>query len=234
MSITRTFPWLHALVRTPRYFAHCFTHRTRTPLSVAHDTPALFVGGADTVSHLHVDQMRSNFWMYVGEGYKHWTCFHPDDTQLLKPTWDDEDQLHRFPALQTLEEAEGGVAGARRLDFTLGPGETLYIPRGTPHEVCNLTATTAVSANFIDQSNREEATAQARAKAARCAAGSARAANLMQIANALDEIDWPDVEEDVAAAEAEVPAEVDEVERMVVRLPAHERCMTNTPVRLCG
>lgn len=63
LPVTRHFPWLHRLYRAPRYFMHCFSHRTRRALSIAHDTPALFIGGAGTRSALHVDQMCSNFWM---------------------------------------------------------------------------------------------------------------------------------------------------------------------------
>lgn len=61
LAVTRHFPWLHQLYRAPRYFLHCFTHRTRRALSVAHDTPALFIGGAGTRSPLHVDGTRPNF-----------------------------------------------------------------------------------------------------------------------------------------------------------------------------
>ena len=136
VSITRHFPWLHRLVRVPAYFMHCFTHRTRETLSVAHDTPSLFVGGNHTISHLHIDQMCSNFWMHLGEGYKHWTTFHPDDAELLRPAWDDDGQIYRFQPLGELERSSdcaGHIAAARRLEFTIGPGDTLFIPWNTPH-----------------------------------------------------------------------------------------------------
>ena len=225
-SFTRHFPWMHRLVRVPAYFLHDFSHRTRRALSVAHDTPALFVGGGGTRSPLHIDQMRSNFWMYLGEGYKHWTTFHPDDVAHLAPAWDDAEQIERFPALDALDAA--AVARARRLDFTLRPGDTLFIPRGTPHEVVNLCATTAISANYVDQTNVLETVAQTRARLARCAAGSARAANLREIADGLDEIDWPDVEDDVGAPPSASRAE----DALVGRFALHERSMTIDPVKL--
>jgi hypothetical protein len=68
VPVPRHFPWLLQLFHVPRYFTHCFTHRTRTRLSLVFDTPALFVGNAGTGSPLHVDQMCSNFWMFLAEG----------------------------------------------------------------------------------------------------------------------------------------------------------------------
>jgi hypothetical protein len=50
------FPWLFDEVAVPGYFLHDFAHRTRRKLSIMHDTPSLFVGGAGTTSALHVDQ----------------------------------------------------------------------------------------------------------------------------------------------------------------------------------
>ena len=119
--------------------------------------------------------------MHLGEGYKHWTTFHPDDAHLLQPKWDADGQIHRFPPLEQLERSPpaGGagdvLAAARRLEFTIGAGDTLFIPWNTPHEVRNLTPTCAVSANFLDQSNVLAAIEQARAKMERCEKGSERA-----------------------------------------------------------
>ena len=51
--IARLCPWLLKEVKVPRYFLHCFTHRTRTPLALVYETPALFVGAAGTCSSMH-------------------------------------------------------------------------------------------------------------------------------------------------------------------------------------
>lgn len=226
-SLTRHFPWIHRLVRVPSYFLHDFSHRCRRRPSVVHDTPALFVSGRDTRSALHIDQMRSNFWMFLGQGYKHWTTFHPDDAHLLSPEWDEVEQIERFPPLATLDAS--AVAKARRLDFTLRPHDTLFIPRGTPHEVLNLCATTAVSANFVDQTNVAETVAQTRARVARCVPGSARAENLREIADSLDEIEWPSVEDDLADVHRTTCASP---RALVGRFAVHERSMSIDPVRL--
>jgi hypothetical protein len=233
VPVARHCPWLFNEFSVPRYFLHCYSHRTRRALSIAYDTPAFFVGAASTASGLHVDQMRSNFWMYVGEGYKHWITFHPDDAPLLSPAWDDAEQIDRFRPLAQLgadAAAAAAMGRARRLEFTLCEGETLYIPRGTPHEVTNLCATAAVSANFIDGSNLHETLTQGRAKLQRRDAGSERARNLRGMLDALDEIDFPELDDDVAAEErAPLPGE-----QMVGSFPLHERLKSSRPVQLCG
>lgn len=120
VPLARHFPWLFQRVRVPRYFLHCFSHRTRRRLSIALDTPALFVGAKATRSALHVDQMCSNFWMFLAEGEKHWTTFHPDDTQLLKPAFDEPEQIDRFQPLEVLEADPGARRSfaARRAKLT--------------------------------------------------------------------------------------------------------------------
>ena len=132
------------------------------------------------------------------------------------------------------------LARARRLEFTIGPGDTLFIPWNTPHEVRNLTPTCAVSANFLDQSNVNAAIGQARAKAARCEPESERARNLHQIADALDEIDWPEARDDDPHACRGDALCLDEAEagegeeRLVGRFAAHAAVMGMRPVRLAA
>ncbi|CAE8627750.1 unnamed protein product [Polarella glacialis] len=221
ISVARHYPWLFQHVRIPRYFLHCFSHRTRHQLSMAYDTPALFVGTPGTRSSLHIDQMCSNFWMFLSEGRKHWITFHPDDTKLLSPTLDQEDQIYRFRSLSELEadpEASSSLRKARKIEFTISAGDLLFIPHGTPHEVTNLTATCAISANFFDQSNIKESLEQTARRLAEREPGSERHSNLALILNALEEIDWPDLEEDLSP-EDDLPRSGDE---MAGCFPCHE------------
>ena len=250
--VARLCPWLLREVKVPRYFLHCFTHRTRTPLPLAVETPALFVGAAGTRSSLHVDAMCSNFWMLVTEGAKHWTTFHPDDAHLLSPEFDSDEQIDRFPSLAELEAsavnespssvaassgiaaASGGVAAARRLDFELRAGEVLYIPHGTPHEVHNLSATVSVSANFLDQTNIAKSLRQGWEKVARREPGTARHTNLRAVMEALDEVEWPE-----AAADDLLDPHADRrcqpPRKLVGRFPSHERLKRVKPVKVgCG
>ena len=109
---------------------------------------------------------------------------------------------------------------ARRLDFTLLEGEVLYIPHNTPHEVTNLSDTCSVSANFIDQTNLADCLRQSWAKLVRRDPSSARHANLQHIARALEEIDFPPLEEDLESRDHEACVVG---EQMVGHFPCHER-----------
>ena len=67
------------------------------------------------------------------------------------------------------EEGDGGgaslLAHADRYEALLQPGECLFVPAGSPHLVRNETHTAALSANFVDASNLELATAELRVAA---------------------------------------------------------------------
>ena len=224
--------------------------------------------------------MRSNFWMFLAEGSKRWSCFHPDDAPLLSPTFDEPEQIDRFPPLATLEAEPATaerLARARRVDFELRAGEVrratrrahtrrrypptatrphshptptptprprprprppstttrqvLYIPHDTPHEVANVggAPTVAVSANYLDQTNVALALEQGAAKLARRDAASARHANLAQTIEALGEIEWPPLDDDLeprgGAAEGARGGAA-----MVGRFAAHERLQHSRPV----
>eukprot|EP00927_Polykrikos_kofoidii_P055562 TRINITY_DN49788_c0_g1_i1.p1 TRINITY_DN49788_c0_g1~~TRINITY_DN49788_c0_g1_i1.p1 ORF type:complete len:407 (+),score=61.93 TRINITY_DN49788_c0_g1_i1:109-1329(+) len=229
VPVARHFPHLFHYVKTPRYFLHCFSHRTRREISMVYDTPALFVGAQGTRSDLHIDNMCSNFWMFLAEGQKHWVTFHRDDAELLSPSFDVGEQIRRFRGLTVLEEEScmmAKLSKARRLEFTLGPGELLFIPWNTPHEVTNLDTTTSFSANFFDQSNIREAIEQGRARLAQRDVGTDRHRNLKAMLDALEEIEWPDVEEDLGRGD---DSKLDG-EDMLGWFPCHERLKSHTPV----
>jgi len=195
VSIANYFPWLFRHFRCPRYGLHCFSHRTRQGNFARDNTPSLFVGAAGSGSALHCDQLSTHFWMFLAEGRKAWTTFHPDDVELLGYEWDEEEQIRRFPPLAELESDPGArekLHCARRLDFVLEEGELLFIPANTPHQVRNLTRTVSVSANFWDQTNLADALRKLEAKLAR----SERPA-LRRLHSALAEVDWPDITDDL-------------------------------------
>lgn len=196
VSIANYFPWLFQHVKIPRHFLHDFNHRTRQQNFAANNTPSLFIGAQGTRTSLHIDQLSSNFWMLVCEGRKHWTTFHPEDTELLSPEFDDYEQIYRFRDLEVLEEDQLSVdklRSARKLEFVLEEGEVLFIPQGTPHQVRNLTPTVAVSSNFTDQSNITATLAQLVVKMAHVEEDKKRHAVLDAFFTALNEIDWPEL-----------------------------------------
>jgi len=226
VSIPNYFPWLLQHIKVPRYFLHCFSHRTRQRNFAGNKTPSLFIGVKDTLTHLHIDQLCSNFWMFLAEGRKRWITFHPEDAELLSPVLDEKEQISRFPALETLREdadLASKLKRARCLDFVLEEGEVLFIPQGTPHEVYNVTPTVAISSNFFDQSNLEPALRQMERKLAQPSSSEV----LKQCHAAMDEMEWPSLEDDLAStSETCLPGS-----DMVGLFPSHEELQYATPFR---
>mmetsp|Transcript_74069 Transcript_74069/g.176384 ORF Transcript_74069/g.176384 Transcript_74069/m.176384 type:complete len:730 (-) Transcript_74069:9-2198(-) len=187
LSLPLQLPTLLDHVRIPRYFAHCRLQRTRLRHCFDRSWPTLFIGAKGTHSRLHVDQWHGHFWMTVASGSKNWSIWHPEDTHLLSPSFPGKGVHPTFPDLDELEHSPG-FASARRIDFTLHEGETLFVPGGSPHFVVNAEDSTAFAGNFLDESNCEAATADLRAMAA----GEAEENPISQVLAALDEVDWPD------------------------------------------
>ena len=52
-----------------------------------------------------------------------------------------------FPALR----------GATVFEADLRPGDLIFVPAGLPHQVVNVEATVAVSVNFVDETNLDDA-----------------------------------------------------------------------------
>ena len=104
---------------------------------------------------------------------------------------------------------EGQCPRRRAGNFVLEAGELPYIPHLTPHEVVNPSATCSVSANF-DQTNVAAAVVGARqARAPR--ARPDRYLNLQRMMDALDEIEWPLLEDDLQRQD-DLPADAMRVE----------------------
>jgi len=73
----------------------------------------------------------------------------------------------------------------------------LYVPAGAPHEVENIGtgSTVAISGNFFDQTNVQDVLEHLQRKLEKVE-DPRRVANLQRTLNALDEIEWPTLEED--------------------------------------
>mmetsp|Transcript_13125 Transcript_13125/g.29580 ORF Transcript_13125/g.29580 Transcript_13125/m.29580 type:complete len:489 (+) Transcript_13125:343-1809(+) len=186
LSLPLQLPLLLEHIKLPRYFTHCRLQQTRLRHCFDRSWPTLFIGAKGTHSRLHVDQWHGHFWMTVVSGSKHWSVWHPDDAHLLSPTT--HGGVHpTFPDLAELE-ASSGFAAARRLDFTLHEGETLFIPGGSPHFVVNAEDSTAVAGNFLDESNFDAALADLRAMASH----ELDPGPMAEVVRALEEVDWTD------------------------------------------
>lgn len=92
------------------------------------------------------DAFGSNFWMLLVEGRKHWSFFSARDLPALRPTYP-----FSFDPVFPPDAAAG--CGAEPSEVELAAGELLFVPANCPHEVRNLTATVALSGNYVDESN---------------------------------------------------------------------------------
>lgn len=148
INVHQLLPSLLEDIPYPRYFAHCLLHQTRLNHPWKRAWPTIFLGKATTKSSLHVDQFHTHFWMTIIRGSKRWRIWEEADTGVLNPSWAAgrldpvfDDEPERPP----------------RWEDSVKEGETLFVPGGTPHQVTNETDSVALAANFIDQTNLDEA-----------------------------------------------------------------------------
>jgi len=109
--------------------------------------PSLFVQPAGTRCGLHVDQAGTHFYQMLLSGRKRWRVFQAKDVPRLYPhghgllfeadSFASDDA--RYPLLRT----------AHALEAELRPGEVIFVPQGSPHQVLNEEPTIAVSANYV-------------------------------------------------------------------------------------
>jgi hypothetical protein len=134
----------------PKYFANDYLQRIpRNGYTSA--WPSLFVGRKGTGAAVHIDSGGTNFWMVAVSGRKHWRFASHESSHLLYPSWSSStfksDIIHpdyeKYPHLRLLNCSE----------TILAPGELLFVPAGSPHQVTNLDDIIAISMNYIDGSN---------------------------------------------------------------------------------
>jgi histone arginine demethylase JMJD6 len=112
----------------------------------------VFIGGpGGKFPYLHLDYYHLNAWITQLYGNKRFTVFPRGQEHLLYPKTDDpwrselnifEPDYEKFPLYKE----------ATPIHFTVGPGETLFIPYGTWHSAYSLTPTISVA---FDQLNRK-------------------------------------------------------------------------------
>lgn len=137
----------------PKYFSSDFFMRVAANRSgmFRRSWPSLFISPKNSSSQLHIDNMGTNFWMYVISGRKKWRFFPKGDIPLLyknvlSPRFgvDAFDlDYEKFPLLKLTSPIE----------CVLEAGDLLYVPGGSPHQVTNLEDIVAISMNYVDGSN---------------------------------------------------------------------------------
>lgn len=113
----------------------------------------LFVGGpGGRFPYMHIDYYHLNAWITQLYGQKRFTVFPRGQEHLLYPKPDDawksevnifEPDYERFPLFRQ----------ATPIHFTVGPGETLFIPSGTWHTAYSLTHTISVAFDQLNAKN---------------------------------------------------------------------------------
>jgi hypothetical protein len=114
--------------------------------------PSLFVDPRGVKSGLHIDSGATSFWMVVLSGRKQFRFAQPTSVHLLKSDSFHDQRYHNF--LADLFEPDTArfpsIAELPILVADLGPGDLVYVPAGTPHQVVTPEDTVAFSANLIE------------------------------------------------------------------------------------
>lgn len=117
-------------------------------------------GAKGTRSGVHVDPFASHFWMLMIAGQKRWGFVLPesDMPEQAQRAYLYEDRAHQsFDGdLFAPDFAQHPLlARVKMVTATLAPGELLFVPAETPHQVENLEDSVALSGNFINIHNLE-------------------------------------------------------------------------------
>ncbi|TRY63112.1 hypothetical protein TCAL_04276 [Tigriopus californicus] len=145
-------PELNRLFEMPEYFRHDYLKMTPDHALYRQSWPSLFIAPKGVRGGLHIDAFASNFWMMLLQGRKKWTFFDPEVVPHLKPCYDESFD----PVFDQDMEDSAKLTALGAFEIILEPGEILFVPRGSPHQVDNLEDSVAVSGNFVDDSNFEE------------------------------------------------------------------------------
>ena len=180
-QIAKNCPRLLENYTVPKYFSQDFLRQVEVDGESYLDGrerpyqeswPSLFIGEQNTGSGIHIDSGATHFVMYMLEGRKEFRVLRRQDrvvayedrdkstfqSSLFKPNFN----RHPLLALATVYRA------------MLVPGDMLFIPGGSPHQVENHSPVIGMSTNFVDSTNVKRAVMQFREQ------------NNMELADALD------------------------------------------------
>ena len=134
-SLPKHCPEALANFTVPKYFAHDLLQRLGdADIRWVDSWPSLFIGPQGTRSPVHVDVLDTHFWMMQLRGRKEWVVYPRDARPLL---YEDRpaagfavpDLFDADPAAYPLMSLAQGWRGV------VYPGEVIYIPHGSPHQV---------------------------------------------------------------------------------------------------
>lgn len=116
----------------------------------------LFIGGpGGKFPYLHIDYYHLNAWITQLYGEKRFTVFPRGQDEYLYPRPDDpwRSELNIF---EPDYEKYPKYKHATPIHFTVGPGETLFIPFGIWHTAYSLTPTISVAFDTLNSKNHKE------------------------------------------------------------------------------
>jgi histone arginine demethylase JMJD6 len=116
----------------------------------------LFIGGpGGKFPYLHLDYYHLNAWITQLHGEKRFTVFPRGQEELLYPKpgdpWRSEVNIFEPDYDKFTKYKE-----ATPINFTVGPGETLFIPFGTWHSAYSLTSTISVAFDQMNSKNHKD------------------------------------------------------------------------------
>ena len=83
--------------------------------------------------------------MYLFSGEKKWTFYPPEVAGRLGPTF--------HSSLDPVFSSGPDLPSLPSYSLTLRPGQLLFVPAGSPHQVDNIKDSLAVSANLVNRTN---------------------------------------------------------------------------------
>jgi histone arginine demethylase JMJD6 len=116
----------------------------------------LFIGGpGGKFPYLHLDYYHLNAWITQLYGEKRFTVFPRGQEDLLYPKPNDQwrSDVNIF---EPDYEKHPKYKDATPIHFTVGPGETLFIPFGTWHSAYSLTPTISVAFDQLNYKNSKD------------------------------------------------------------------------------
>lgn len=116
----------------------------------------LFIGGpGGKFPYLHLDYFHLNAWITQLYGEKRFTVFPRGQEHMLYPVPNDpwRSEVNIF---EPDYEKHPLYKDATPISFTVGPGETLFIPFGTWHSAYSLTPTISVAFDTLNDKNYED------------------------------------------------------------------------------
>ncbi len=116
----------------------------------------IFVGGpGGKFPYLHIDYYHLNAWITQLYGEKQFIVFPKGQDEFLYPTPGDQWQSE-VNIFNPDYERHPKFRNATPIKFTVGPGETLFIPFGTWHSAYSLTPTISVAFDQLNSKNSKD------------------------------------------------------------------------------